>query len=116
MNRLIFCQYTGRCEVLIDYTKLGGDNIKYNVNKAISNLLHVNIDVDIIIVIAEFPVYGIKCISKLQPIFANMIFLTKLDIIGFSRRLNIKEGISNELHQDIPEFTGYIRFSGKQLF
>ena len=75
---MIFSQYTETCEVLLDYPKIGGGDIIENyAKKAISNLLHANIDVHIIIFIAEFPKYGIKCIEKLQSHFVNMTFADK---------------------------------------
>ena len=42
---MIFYQYKETYEVLLDYPKIGGENIKYFVKKAIRNLLHANIDV-----------------------------------------------------------------------
>ena len=63
---MIFSQYTETCEVLLDYPKIGGEDIKDFSKKAIRNLLHANIDVHIRRLIAEFPAYGIQCIEKLQ--------------------------------------------------
>ena len=41
---VIFSQYRETCEVLLDYPKIGGDDvIEDNVKKAIRNLLHANI-------------------------------------------------------------------------
>ena len=58
---MIFSQYTETCEVLLDYPKMGGDDIiEYFAKKAISNLLHANIDVHSGILIDEFSKYGIK--------------------------------------------------------
>ena len=43
---IIFSQYTENCEVLLDYLKIGGDDIIEDYEKkAIIKLLHVNIDV-----------------------------------------------------------------------
>ena len=43
---MIFSQYTETCEVLLDYPKIGGDNVIGDYEKkAIRNLLHANIDV-----------------------------------------------------------------------
>ena len=43
---MTFSQYTETCEVLLDYPKIGGDDIiKDFAKKAIRNLLHANIDV-----------------------------------------------------------------------
>ena len=42
---MIFYQYKETYEVLLDYPKIGGENIKYFVKKVIRNLLHANIDV-----------------------------------------------------------------------
>ena len=63
---MIFSQYRETCEVLIDYPKIGGDNVKDYAKQAIRNLLHANSDVHSRLLIAEFPKYGIKCLEKLQ--------------------------------------------------
>ena len=62
---MIFYQYKETCEVLLDYPKIGGDNIKEYAKKDIRNLLHANIDVHSKKIIAEFSGDGIKCIEKL---------------------------------------------------
>ena len=41
---MIFSQYTETCEVIIDDSKIGGDDIEDNTKKAIRNILHANID------------------------------------------------------------------------
>ena len=75
---MIFSQYTETCEVLLDYPKIGGDDvIEDYAKKAIRNLLHANIDVHSRRLIAESPKYGIKCIEKLQSHCANMNFADK---------------------------------------
>ena len=62
---MIFSQYRETCEVLLDYSKIGGDDIIEDfAKKAIRNLLHANIDVHSRRLIAEFPRDGIKCIEK----------------------------------------------------
>ena len=43
--QMIFSHYTETCEVLIDYPRIGGEDIKDFSRKAIRNLLHANIDV-----------------------------------------------------------------------
>ena len=64
---MIFLQYRETCQVLLDYPRIGGDNvIEDYAKKAIRNLLHANIDVHSRILISEFPKDGIKCIEKLQ--------------------------------------------------
>ena len=70
--KMIFSQYKETCELLLDYPKIGGDNIKEFSKKAIRDLLHANIVAHSRILIAEFPGYGIKCIEKLQSHCANM--------------------------------------------
>ena len=42
---MIFYQYKETCEILLDFLKIGGNNIKYFVKKAMSNILHAAIDV-----------------------------------------------------------------------
>ena len=75
---MIFSQYRETCQVLLDYPKVGGDDvIKDYAKKVIRNLLHANIDVHSRRLIAEFPKYGIKCIEKLQSHCANMTFADK---------------------------------------
>ena len=74
----LFSQYRETCEVLLDYPKIGGDDvIEDYAKKAIRNLLHENIDVHRRQLIAEFPKYGVKCIEKLQSHCANMTFADK---------------------------------------
>ena len=75
---MIFSQYTETCEVLLDYPKIGGDDIiKDYAKKAIRNLLHANIDVHSRRLIDKFPKDGIKCIEILQSYCANMTFADK---------------------------------------
>ena len=42
---VVFSQYKKTCEVLLNYQKIGGEDIKYYVKKSVRNLLHENIDV-----------------------------------------------------------------------
>ena len=63
---MIFSEYRETCEVLLDYPKIGGDNVKDYAKQAIRNLFHANSDVLIRILIAEFPKDDIKCLEKLQ--------------------------------------------------
>ena len=74
---IIFSQYREACEVLLDYPKIGGDNVKDYAKKSIRNLLRSYSDVRSRILIAEFPKYGIKCLEKLQSHCANMTFVDK---------------------------------------
>ena len=64
----MFSQHKENCEVLLDDPKIGGEDIKGYVKNAIRNLLHYNIDVHSIRLISEFPVDGLKCISKFSHI------------------------------------------------
>ena len=73
----IFSKYRETCEVLLDYPKIGGDNVKYYEKQAIRELLNANSDVHRRILIAEFPKDGIKCLEKLQSHCANMTFADK---------------------------------------
>ena len=63
---MIFLKYTETCGVIIDYPKIGGDDIGDYAKKAIRNILHANIYVHIRILISEFPMDGIQCIEKLE--------------------------------------------------
>ena len=75
---MIFSQYRETCEVLLDYPKIGGNDVIEDYEKKyIRTLLHANIDVHSRRFIADFPKYGIKCIEKLQSHCANMIFADK---------------------------------------
>ena len=52
---MIFLQYIETCEVILDYPKVGGDDVIDNyTKKAIRNLLHANIDVHSRRLISEF--------------------------------------------------------------
>ena len=74
---MIFSHYKETCEVLIDYPKIGGKDIKEFAKKDIRNILHANIDVHTRRLIAEFPGNGIKCIEKMQSHCANVDFPDK---------------------------------------
>ena len=62
---MIFSQYRETCEVLLDYPKIGGGDVKDYAKQVIKNLLRANSDVHSRSLIAEFPKDGIKCIVKL---------------------------------------------------
>ena len=62
---MIFSQYRETCEVLLDYPKMEGGNVKDYEKTAIRNLLHANSDVQSRRLIDEFSKDGIKCIEKL---------------------------------------------------
>ena len=90
---MIFPQYTENCEVLLDYPKVGGENIKYSSKWAIRNILHANIDVHLSRrLIPEFPVDVIKYIEKLQSHCANMTFADKSRYDRIFSKSHIKEG------------------------
>ena len=75
---MIFSQYIETYEVLLDYPKIGDDDIIEDYGKkAIRNLLHANIDAHSRISIAEFSKDGIKCIDKLQSHCENLTFADK---------------------------------------
>ena len=74
---MVLSQYRETYEVLRDYPKLEGENIKEYAKMAIRNLLHANICVHIRRLIAEFPEDGIKCMEKLQSHCANISFADK---------------------------------------
>ena len=76
---MIFSQYRNTCEVLLDYPKIGGDDVIEDwTKKAIITLFHANIDVHSRRLFAEFPKDGVKCIEKLQSHCANMTFVDKI--------------------------------------
>ena len=74
---MLFSQYRETYEVLRDYPKLEGGNIKEYAKMAIRNLLHANSYVHSMRLIAEFPEDGIKCMEKLKSHCANMNFADK---------------------------------------
>ena len=75
---MIFSKYRETCEVLLDYPKIGGDDVMEDyAKKAIINLFHANIDVHSRRLIAEFPKDGIKCPEKLLSHCASMTFSDK---------------------------------------
>ena len=74
---MIFSQYKETFEVILDYSKIGGGNIKEFTKQSIRNILHANIDVHNRRLIAELPGDRIKCIKKLQSHCANMNFSEK---------------------------------------
>ena len=74
---MMFSQNKKTCKVLLDYPKIGGEDIRDYVKKAIRNLLHSNIDVHSRRLVAELPGYGVEFISNLQSHFANMTFSGK---------------------------------------
>ena len=63
---MIFFQYKEIFELLLDYPKIRGENIKYLVKKSIWDSLNANIDVNSRRLISELPGCGVKCIAKLQ--------------------------------------------------
>ena len=74
---MIFSQCRETCKVLLDYSKIGGDDVKDYAKQAIRNRLRANSDVHSRRLIAEFPKDGIKCIEKLQSHCANLTFADK---------------------------------------
>ena len=62
---MIFSQYKESFGVLLDYPTIGGEDIKDYVKNAIDNLLHVIIDDNSRMLIAEIPGNVVKFISKL---------------------------------------------------
>ena len=69
----IFSQYKDTYKVLLEFRKIGGEDIKYFVKNSIRNLLISNIDVHVRRLIASFPVDGVK-----QLHCANMNFSDKI--------------------------------------
>ena len=61
---MVFPQYRETYEVLRDYPKMEGEDVKYYAKMAIRNILHANSCVHSRILIAEFPEDGIKCLDN----------------------------------------------------
>ena len=74
---MILSQYRETYEVIRDYSKLEGGNVKDYTKQAIRNLLHANSCVHSRRLISEFPKDGIKCLENLQSHCANMNFADK---------------------------------------
>ena len=74
---MVFSQYRETYEVLRDYPKMEGGNIKDYAKMAIRKLLHAYSCVHSRRLIAEFPEDGIKYMEKLQSHCANMTFADK---------------------------------------
>ena len=74
---MVFSQYRETYELLRDYPKTEGENIKDYEKMAIRNILHANSCVHSRRLIAEFPDDGIKSMEKLQSHCANMNFADK---------------------------------------
>ena len=89
---MIFAQCKETCELLLDYPKIGVEDIKDLTKKVIKNILHANIDVHSSMLVAEFPGDGLKSISKLQSHCANMTFFYEVGMIEFYSKVNIKDG------------------------
>ena len=92
MNSLemIFSHDKKTCEVFLDYPTIWEGDTKDYIRKEIGNLLHTNIDVYSRSLIAEFPVYGVKYISKVQSHCANMTSADKIRYDRISIKLHIK--------------------------
>ena len=89
---MIFSQYKETCEVLLDYPKIGGENIKDFVKKAIGNILHANIGIHSRRLIDEFPGDGLKFNEKIQSHCANMTFVEKRRYDRIFQQVTHKEG------------------------
>ena len=75
---MIFSQYRETYQVILDYPKIGRDDvIEYYAKKSIRNILYANIDIHSRRLIAEFPKYGVKYLDKVQSHCANMTFADK---------------------------------------
>ena len=90
----MFSQYRETYEVLRDYPKLEGENIKEYAKMAIRNLLHENSCVHSKRLIADFPEDGIKCMEKFQSHCANMTFAYKSRYDRTSKQITYKGGES----------------------
>ena len=90
---MIFSQYKETCEATLDYPKMGGEVIKYYVKKAVTNILHANIDVHSRRLISKLPGNGVNLFQNFSHIVQTWILSTKVDTIGFFSKLHINEGI-----------------------
>ena len=99
---------------MLERPKIGGEDIKDYVKKAIRNHLHKNMNVRSRSLIAEFPDDVVKCIAKIQSYWANMtVAIKNICDIYFPASYTERRGFSNELYKNIPKLTGFVSFSGK---
>ena len=89
---MIILQRKETCEVVLDYTTIGGENIKYYVRNEKINLLRANIDVHSRRLVSEFPGDGVKFISRIQSHCANKTFDDKSRYDRLYSKLHINEG------------------------
>ena len=62
---MIFSQYRETFQVLLDYRKIGGDDVIEDYEKnTIRTLLHASIDVRSRRLVSEFPIDETKCIEN----------------------------------------------------
>ena len=80
---MIFSWYKETCEVLLYYSKIVAENIKESEKKGIKNILHANIDVQSIILIAEFLWDGINVLKNCNHIVPTWLFMKKVGMIDF---------------------------------
>ena len=78
--------------VLLDDPTIGGKGIHDHSRKAIMNILHANIDIHSRRLIYEFPVDGVKIISKLQYHCENTSFADKSRHDRISQQVTHKGG------------------------
>ena len=70
----------------MEYPSIRGEDILDCARNDTWNLLHIYIDSNGQKLIYQYPVYGVKSISRLQSQFKNMTFSEKADIIDCFRK------------------------------
>ena len=99
---MIFSQYTENCEVIIDNTKIGGDYIEDYAKKSISNPLHANIYVHSRILIADFLIYGIYCLTIQVSMYCeNIIYSDSTNVRKYIWRWSGFSSIFNPMIFDL---------------
>ena len=80
------------CEVLLNYPRIGGQDVEDYEKKDIRNILHTNIDVHSRGLIVKFPGDETKCIENFQSCCANMTFADKSRYYMVFKRVTNKGG------------------------
>ena len=97
---MIISQYKETCEVLLYYPTIGGEDKRNNLKNSIRNILRAIIYVYSRRLIAEFPVNGVKCISKPQSHCENTNFDPEASPKNYNKskiaapRMSLRAGLS----------------------
>ena len=113
---MIFSQYKETCEVLLDYQKIGGENIKDFVKNPLGMFF-----MPTLIYISEGWLLNSQeiewnTLQNLSHIVPTWIFMTKVGITEFSIRSQIKEGSQQLITSKYSKRKVFVSFSKKKIF